>query len=130
MKNYCVKRFSRKWNLFFHGKSSGLDPLNSYLNIPILINSKDNIGTFRINTKVHKEKVRFFLIDSGIVGRNSSMVSIFMENLKDNGFRTMLKSQFIKYTDACVENFLHGDVKSLLENASNYQSDVEQFQTR
>ena len=28
---------------FFHGKSSGLDPLNSYLSLPILINSKDNI---------------------------------------------------------------------------------------
>ena len=25
---------------FFHGKSSGLDPLNSYLSLPILINSK------------------------------------------------------------------------------------------
>src|SRR5690606_36364954 len=28
---------------FFHGKSSGLDPLNSYLSIPILINCKDNL---------------------------------------------------------------------------------------
>ena len=28
---------------FFHGKSSGLDPLNSYLSLPILINSKTNI---------------------------------------------------------------------------------------
>ena len=28
---------------FFHGKSSGLDPLNSYLSLPILINSKDHI---------------------------------------------------------------------------------------
>ena len=28
---------------FFHGKSSGLDPLNSYLSLPILINSEDNI---------------------------------------------------------------------------------------
>jgi mevalonate kinase len=27
----------------FSRKSSGLDPLNSYLSIPILINSKDNI---------------------------------------------------------------------------------------
>ena len=26
---------------FFHGKSSGLDPLNSYLSLPILINSKN-----------------------------------------------------------------------------------------
>src|SRR5699024_1889521 len=28
---------------FFHGQSSGLDPLNSYLSLPILINSKENI---------------------------------------------------------------------------------------
>ena len=26
---------------FFHGKSSGLDPLNSFLSLPILIHSKD-----------------------------------------------------------------------------------------
>jgi mevalonate kinase len=100
-----LKTIFSQMESFFHGKSSGLDPLNSYLSIPILINSKDNIG-----------KGAVFLIDSGIVGETAPMVSIFMENLKDNGFRTMLKSQFIKYTDACVENFLHGDVKSLLEN--------------
>ena len=28
---------------FFHGKSSGLDPLNSYLSLPILINSQEHI---------------------------------------------------------------------------------------
>jgi mevalonate kinase len=28
----------------------------------------------------------------------------------------MLKSQFIKYTDSCVENFLQGDMKSLFKN--------------
>ena len=101
---------------FFHGKSSGLDPLNSYLSIPILINSKDNIEATGIPTQSTQGKGAVFLLDSGIVGETAPMVSIFMENLKDNGFRTMLKSQFIKYTDACVENFLRGDVKSLLEN--------------
>jgi mevalonate kinase len=39
-----------------------------------------------------------------------------MENLKDQGFRKMLKTQFVKYTDACVENFLGGDMKSLFAN--------------
>ena len=33
---------------FFHGKSSGLDPLNSYLSLPILINSQDNIESANI----------------------------------------------------------------------------------
>ena len=101
---------------FFHGKSSGLDPLNSYLSLPILINSKDNIEPTGIPSQSVDGKGAVFLIDSGIVGETAPMVTLFMESLKDNGFRKMLKSQFIKYTDNCVENFLHGDVKSLFAN--------------
>ena len=101
---------------FFHGKSSGLDPLNSYLSIPILINSKDNIEATGIPTQSADGKGAVFLLDSGIIGETAPMVTIFMENLKDKGFRTMLKNQFTKYTDACVENFLGGDLKSLLSN--------------
>ncbi len=98
---------------FFHGKSSGLDPLNSYLSLPILINSKENIETIGIPTQSTNGKGAVFLLDSGIVGETAPMVNIFMEKLKDEGFRNMLKSQFVKYTDACVENFLTGDIKAL-----------------
>ena len=101
---------------FFHGKSSGLDPLNSYLSLPILINSKDNIKAAGIPSQSATGKGAVFLLDSGIVGETAPMVNIFMENLKDQGFRNMLKSQFIKYTDSCVENFLQGDIKSLFKN--------------
>lgn len=101
---------------FFHGKSSGLDPLNSYLSIPILINSKDHIEATGIPTQSRTGKGAVFLLDSGIVGETAPMVNIFMENLKEEGFRKMLKNQFVKYTDACVENFLGGDLKSLFSN--------------
>lgn len=101
---------------FFHGKSSGLDPLNSYLSLPILINAKDNIEATGIPTQSTNGKGAVFLLDSGIVGETAPMVTIFMENLKDQGFRKMLKSQFIKHTDACVDNFLHGDIKALFAN--------------
>ncbi|VXC26409.1 Mevalonate kinase [Flavobacterium sp. 9AF] len=111
-----LKAIFSQMESFFHGKSSGLDPLNSYLSLPILINSKDNIEPTGIPSQSTQGKGAVFLIDSGIVGETAPMVSIFMENLKDNGFRKMLKSQFIKYTDACVENFLHGDIKSLFAN--------------
>jgi mevalonate kinase len=109
---------------FFHGKSSGLDPLNSYLSIPILINSKDNIEATGIPTQSLDGKGAVFLLDSGIVGETAPMVNIFMENLKDKGFRTMLKSQFIKHTDACVENFLGGDIKSLFSNTKKLSTVV------
>ena len=101
---------------FFHGKSSGLDPLNSYLSIPILINSKDNIEATGIPSQKKEGKGAVFLLDSGIVGETAPMVSIFMDNMKKEGFRKMLKDQFIKHTDACVEDFLKGDIKSLFKN--------------
>jgi mevalonate kinase len=111
-----LKNVFSQMESFFHGKSSGLDPLNSYLSIPILINSKDNIEATGIPTQSFDGKGAVFLLDSGIVGETAPMVNIFMENLKDKGFRAMLKNHFVKYTDACVENFLQGDMKSLFTN--------------
>ncbi|WP_375238324.1 mevalonate kinase [Aurantibacter sp.] len=101
---------------FFHGKSSGLDPLNSYLSLPILINSKDNIEATGIPAQSATGKGAVFLLDSGKIGETAPMVSIFMENMKASGFRNMLKDQFTKHTDACVEDFLKGDIKSLFNN--------------
>ncbi|MGC4040531.1 MAG: mevalonate kinase [Flavobacterium sp.] len=111
-----LKAIFSQMESFFHGKSSGLDPLNSYLSIPILINSKDNIEATGIPSQSATGKGAVFLLDSGIVGETAPMVNIFMENLKEEGFRKMLKNQFVKYTDACVENFLGGDIKSLFKN--------------
>lgn len=101
---------------FFHGKSSGLDPLNSYLSLPILINSTSDIESADIPSQTVNGKGAVFLLDSGMTGETAPMVNIFMENMKQEGFRKMLKDQFIKQTDACVNDFLKGDVKSLFSN--------------
>ncbi|SHJ11199.1 mevalonate kinase [Mesonia phycicola] len=111
-----LKNIFGQMESFFHGKSSGLDPLNSYLSLPILINSKDNIEAAGIPSQTTNGKGAVFLIDSGIVGETAPMVNIFMENMKQEGFRKMLKDKFIKNTDACVDDFLRGDVKSLFSN--------------
>ncbi|EDM45115.1 mevalonate kinase [unidentified eubacterium SCB49] len=101
---------------FFHGKSSGLDPLNSYLSLPILINSTTDIESANIPSQTVDGKGAVFLLDSGITGETAPMVNIFMENMKQEGFRKMLKTQFVKHTDDCVHDFLKGDVKSLFGN--------------
>ncbi len=111
-----LKAIFSEMESFFHGKSSGLDPLNSYLSIPILINSKDNIEATGIPSQNTNGKGAVFLLDSGIIGETAPMVGIFMEKMKQEGFRTMLKNQFIKHTDACVEDFLKGDINSLFRN--------------
>ncbi|NER18167.1 mevalonate kinase family protein [Spongiivirga citrea] len=109
---------------FFHGKSSGLDPLNSYLSLPILINSKDNIEPTGIPSQNTNGKGAVFLLDSGIVGETAPMVNLFMERMKQEGFRNMLKDKFVKYTDSCVEDFLAGDFKSLFGNIKHLSNVV------
>jgi len=114
-----LKKIFGQMESFFHGKSSGLDPLNSYLSIPILINSQDNIETTGIPSQSTTGTGAVFLLDSGIVGETAPMVSIFMESLKEQGFRDMFKKEFAQYTDACVDNFLRGDFKSLFSNTKS-----------
>jgi mevalonate kinase len=101
---------------FFHGKSSGLDPLNSYLSIPILINSKKDIKVTVIPSQQRYGEGAVFLLDSGEVSTTAPMINIFMEKMKKDGFRKMLNNQFIKYTNKCVEDFLNGDLGSLFQN--------------
>ena len=101
---------------FFHGKSSGLDPLNSYLSIPILIESKNKIDVTGIPIEKVNGEGAIFLLDSGQMGSTASMVEIFMKKMKDEGFRKMLNAKFIKYTNSCVDSFLKGDLKNLFKN--------------
>jgi len=100
---------------FFHGKSSGLDPLNSYLSLPILINSKENIEPAGIPTQ-KEGKGAVFLLDSEQVGETEPMVNIFMNKMKNEGFRKMISDEFALHTDACIDDFLSGNVSSLFSN--------------
>lgn len=110
-----LKKIFSVMESFFHGKSSGLDPLNSYLSIPILIKSKDDLEATGI--PYQKEgKGAVFLLDSEQVGETQPMVSIFMNKMKNEGFRKMLNEDFANYTDACIDDFLHGNIKSLFGN--------------
>lgn len=109
---------------FFHGKSSGLDPLNSYLSIPILINSKRDIKVTGIPSQKSNGNGAVFLMDSGKIGSTAPMVSIFMDQMKKDGFRKIINEKFIKHTNLCVDNFLKGDLKSLFDNTKKLSKTV------
>ena len=111
-----LKEIFSKMESFFHGKSSGLDPLNSYLSIPILIKSKNDINVTGIPSQKSKGSGAVFLLDSGQTGSTAPMVNIFMEKMKKEGFRNMLNSQFIKHTNICVDSFLNGDINNLFKS--------------
>ncbi len=110
---------------FFHGNSSGLDPLNSYLSLPILINSKDNVEAAGIPSQ-KEGKGAVFLLDSEQIGETEPMVNIFMNKMKNEGFRKMISNEFATTTDACIEDFLQGNVSSLFSNVKSLSKIVLQ----
>lgn len=110
-----LKQILGQMESYFHGKSSGLDPLICYLQLPVLIQSKDELGTVRIPS-MEEGKGAIFLVNSGQPGETQPMVNIFMEKMKNEGFRTVMKEQFTKYNDACIAAFLKGDTKPLFNN--------------
>jgi len=100
----------------FHGTSSGLDPLNSYLSLPILIHAKDHVESTPIPSQNQAGKGAVFLLDSGIPGETAPMVQLFMENLKNKQFEEVMREQFVQYTDACIDHFLSGNIRSLFSD--------------
>lgn len=120
-----LKSIFGKMESYFHGTSSGLDPLNSYLSIPILINSKTDLEPTGIPSQ-KEGKGAVFLIDSEQIGETAPMVEIFMKKMKNKGFRNMVKEEFAKYTDQSIHDFLKGDIPSLFNNVKQLSNVVLQ----
>ncbi|KQR94575.1 mevalonate kinase [Chryseobacterium sp. Leaf180] len=100
---------------YFHGKSSGIDPLICYMNLPILIENRESVDKVSIPISV-AGKGAIFLIDSGMTGETGPMVQIFFEKMKTEGFRKTLKEEFIRYNNACIEAFLKKDMNPFFKN--------------
>ncbi|WP_294277789.1 mevalonate kinase [uncultured Chryseobacterium sp.] len=100
---------------YFHGKSSGMDPLICYMNLPILIENRENLD--RVSIPDGEEgKGAIFLIDSGMTGETGPMIQIFFEKMKTEGFRKTLKEEFIRYNNACIDAFLKKDMNPFFRN--------------
>tara|TARA_B100000768_G_scaffold181992_1_gene208147 strand:+ start:10559 stop:11488 length:930 start_codon:yes stop_codon:yes gene_type:complete len=108
-----LKNIFSKMESYFHGKSSGLDPLNSYLSLPILIHSKNQIETTGIPLQSSIGKGAVFLLDSGKSSETAPMVDIFFKSMENKNYSKIIREDFIKITDSCVEDFLSADFKSL-----------------
>lgn len=111
-----LKNWFGQMESYFHGRSSGLDPLICYLNLPVLIKSKTDVDTIGIPSQNANGKGAIFLLDSGSPGDTQPMVNIFLEKMKNEGFRKVISEQFKKYNDECIKAFLKHDFNPLFNN--------------
>lgn len=104
---------------FFHGVSSGLDPLSIILNEPILYKNAQEIVTATL-PKSDKEKKNFiFLLDTQLPRTTSKMMNRFNELYSQNEFRNQFNERDIKNNNNAIRSLLSGDTDSFYHSISN-----------
>lgn len=91
----------------FHGKSSGLDPLVSFLNRPLLIDSQKRVQNVHLD--LAQTGLSFALIDTHTTGPTGPLVQHFIERMNDTEFRNSFTTQFIPANNGCIDSLLKND---------------------
>lgn len=89
---------------YFHGKSSGLDPLLSYLNSTIYLH----------NGKIIPDDSRYaefnpFLIDTKISRSTENLVRLFNEKCMNAAYIHTIQTQLITANNQCIQSLRKGD---------------------
>ena len=111
-----LKEALAQMECYFHGKSSGLDPLICYMKRPMLINNKESIDAVGMPETNQAGKGGIFLIDTGMIGETQPLVNLFVEKCKEEGFLHVIKDELIPFNNNCIKSFLKGEVKDMFSN--------------
>lgn len=116
---YRLKDIFSRMEAFFHGKSSGLDPLNCYIQYPLLIKNSKDIVTVAIPRNKFDKTGAIFLVNSGKPGKTAPLVKHFLENYEEPSFKRMIDEEFIPTNNACIESLLAGQGNQFFESLKN-----------
>jgi len=96
---------------YFHGISSGIDPLNCYLKYPLLINRETGISVVGIPRNKFPREGAIFLVDTGKPGITHPLVNLFFEKCQDPHFDNLIKETLIPLNDKCIHSLLEGETE-------------------
>lgn len=99
---------------FFHGSSSGLDPLVSLLNKAVVVCNNELVAT-----EVDYSIFHPFLIDTGVDRLTGNLVSIFREKCKSESFMEMLHNQLIISNNECISSLLNANQSDFFPSLKN-----------
>lgn len=108
-----LKQIFGEMESFFHGTSSGIDPLVSYVQTPLLIAAN---GTIKAVT-LPKISGSFFLLDTQKARKTEQYVHIFKQKIaKNNGFTQYCTETLTPLTNACIAALLQNKTTELAQN--------------
>jgi mevalonate kinase len=106
-----LKNILGRMENFFHGSSSGLDPLICYLDQAILI-QRGELEVLELpenNSAYH-----FFLLDTGIPRRTAPLVQLYLEKYQsDKEFQKLIEEKLSAFNNLAIRQYLDGEYEAL-----------------
>jgi len=106
---------------FFHGTSSGTDPLICYLNQPVLLLPSGQVQTVKIP---QESELVFFLLDTKTPRRTGPLVQYFLERCKDPTFAEKVTTELFRHTNSAIAAVLQAEWAHLFEDVT----EISRFQ--
>ncbi len=101
----ALKHELAKIECYFHGKSSGLDPLVCFLSRSVLIEKGEVTEIFDLEKK-EASYFKVFLLNTNKPRKTEQYVKLFLKKCQDPKFDEMLNESLIKANDMCIRSFL------------------------
>lgn len=98
----------------FHGESSGFDPLLSYVSRPLLIKGNGDIEIVEVDSS-KKGSGAIFIVDTSKSRRTEPLVNLFLEKLKNDTFKYLVKNDLSEINNNCIKQFLSHDYQNLMQ---------------
>jgi mevalonate kinase len=105
---------------YFHGTSSGMDPLNCYLGEPLLFRDKDQVELVKVPNQENNSDGAIFLVDTGIPSSTEPMVNFFMEKSRETNYQKLIQNEFIPLNNLCIDQLLKGEIIQFFQSLKSY----------
>jgi len=109
-----LKQTFAQMESYFHGVSSGLDPLNSYLKKPLLIHNKESIELIDKPKGLNSDRLVTFLVDTRMSGETEHLVNIFFDKCRHYRFYKEIKNKLIPLNNKCITLYMDGNSDGFL----------------
>ncbi|HRY33989.1 MAG TPA: hypothetical protein P5531_13560 [Bacteroidales bacterium] len=107
-----------KMESFFHGQSSGIDPLAIYLKSPLHVKPDGNPEIVGIPRNWNDKPSGIFLIDTGYSGKTSSFVPDYLKLFVPDGKRSVTGEQLLNLNNHAIESLLRAEMPAFWETLS------------
>lgn len=101
-----LKEILSRLESYFHGQSSGIDPLNAYIKAPLLVSGPELIEVVKLPGKNLGKQSAIFLIDSGMPGKTGKLVEQFMAKCLDSGYNELMRTEYIPLINSAIGSLI------------------------